>query len=263
MIWRSIALRASLQSSCAALAILSALQNSARDPLRTFTMASTANPYASAEVPYASSRSSASRHFICVYPCHNSGHARIRRSRTLQWPAGVSRNWLCSCSCPYPVFGTDAFRHVCCLLRPSIHGLSYKDVCGQLACTARLRDSCRDRGICRDKENPNVLTFTIDRDNHITALSSTPQAQVKPNAPRFSGVKDLVRLAKRWPGPRLVEIWNRLPGPKPVKKFTNRGARYSGLRRRRRRIVPSFRGESPSPLPGRDRTCAYGKGIKA
>jgi hypothetical protein len=67
-----------------------------------------------------------------------------------------------------------------------------------------------------------VLTFTIDRNNHITALTSTPQAQLNPEASRFSGVKDLGRLAKRWPGPRLVEIWNALPGQKPVKKFTNR-----------------------------------------
>jgi hypothetical protein len=51
-----------------------------------------------------------------------------------------------------------------------------------------LRDSCRDRGIFRDKENPKVLTFTIDRNNHITALNSTQQAQVDPEAARFSSV---------------------------------------------------------------------------
>jgi hypothetical protein len=67
-----------------------------------------------------------------------------------------------------------------------------------------------------------VLTFTIDRNNHITALTSTPQAQVNPEVTRFSDIRDLGRLAKRWPGPRLVEIWNGLPGHKPVKKFTNR-----------------------------------------
>jgi hypothetical protein len=78
----------------------------------------------------------------------------------------------------------------------------------ELAYAAHLRDSCRDRGICRDKENPNVLTFTIDRNNRITALNSTPQAQVNPEAARFSGFQDLGRLTKSWPGARLVEIWN-------------------------------------------------------
>ena len=67
-----------------------------------------------------------------------------------------------------------------------------------------------------------MLTFTIDRNNHITALTSTPQAQLNPAVTRFSDIRDLGRLAKRWPGPRLVEIWNALPGQKPVKKFTNR-----------------------------------------
>jgi hypothetical protein len=74
-----------------------------------------------------------------------------------------------------------------------------------------------------------VLTFTIDRNNHITALSSTPQAQVNPEAARFSGARDLDRLAKHWSGPRLVEIWNALPGQKPVKKFTNRKVAVSRI----------------------------------
>jgi Protein of unknown function (DUF3489) len=103
--------------------------------------------------------------------------------------------------------------------------------CGvkELDCSARLRDLYRDRGICRGKENPNVLTFTLDRNNHITALTTTPHAQVNPEAARFSGARDLDRLAKLWSGPRLVEIWNALPGQKPVKKFTNRKAAVSRI----------------------------------
>jgi len=99
----------------------------------------------------------------------------------------------------------------------------------EVACAAQLRDSCRDRGNYRDKENPNVLTFTIDRSNHITALTSTPQAQVNPEATRFSGARDLGRLAKHWSGPHLVEIWNALPGQKPIKKFTNRKVAVSRI----------------------------------
>jgi len=80
MIWRSIALRASLQSSFADSAILSALQNSARDPLRTFTRVSTANPHASAEAAYAPRRSSASRHFILRLSVPQS-YPSLRRTR--------------------------------------------------------------------------------------------------------------------------------------------------------------------------------------
>ena len=84
-----------------------------------------------------------------------------------------------------------------------------------------------------------MLTFTIDRNNHITALTSTPQAQVNPEAAHFSGVRDLVRLAKRWPGPRLVEIWNGLPGQKPVKKFTNRKVAVSRIWAAAQSLVPN------------------------
>jgi hypothetical protein len=83
----------------------------------------------------------------------------------------------------------------------------------ELDCAAHLRDSCRDRGRYATKENPIVLTFAIDRNNHITALPATQQAQVNPDVAPFSSTEERDCLAKRWPGPRLV---------KPVKKFTNR-----------------------------------------
>ena len=51
-----------------------------------------------------------------------------------------------------------------------------------------------------------MLTFTIDRNNHITALTTTPQAQVNPEDARFSGAKELGRITKRWPGPLWCAI---------------------------------------------------------
>src|SRR5439155_1794366 len=68
---------------------------------------------------------------------------------------------------------------------------------------------------------------TIDRNNHIAVFTSP--GQVNPEAVRFRGAGELCRLAKRWPGPRLVEIWNALPGQKPVKKFTNRKVAVSRI----------------------------------
>lgn len=38
----------------------------------------------------------------------------------------------------------------------------------------------------------------------------------------FGTKEQLRRLFSRWPGTRLVEIWNELPGVKPVRKFTDR-----------------------------------------
>jgi hypothetical protein len=104
------------------------------------------------------------------------------------------------------------------------------------------RDSFHDRGIARGKESPNVLTFTIDRNNRITALTPNERAQVNPDSARFHDAKDLDRLAKRWPGSRLVEIWNALPGQKPVNKFTNRKVAVS-------RIWAAAQSLTPEPSP--------------
>jgi hypothetical protein len=106
-----------------------------------------------------------------------------------------------------------------------------------------------------------VLTFTIDRNNHITALTSTSQAQLNPEAVRFNGVRDLGRLAKRWPGPRLVEIWNALPDHKPVKKFTNRKVAVSRIWAAAQSLAPhrdtaALRHHSCSRLLNSERTPA-------
>jgi hypothetical protein len=67
-----------------------------------------------------------------------------------------------------------------------------------------------------------LTTYTIDKENSITAFASAKMATSKLDAERFSRTKELARLADKWPAPRLVEIWNTLPGVTPVKKFTSR-----------------------------------------
>jgi hypothetical protein len=69
-----------------------------------------------------------------------------------------------------------------------------------------------------------MTTFTINSENNITVHGSAAEAKSIPEAEQFSSAKELGRLAAHWPGSRLVEVWNALPGQKPVKKFTNRKA---------------------------------------
>jgi len=63
-------------------------------------------------------------------------------------------------------------------------------------------------------------TFTIDADDNITAYD-TPQAAAKGSAalPRFSSQAELAQLAAEWPGSRWAEVWNSIPGHKPVSKL--------------------------------------------
>ena len=74
-----------------------------------------------------------------------------------------------------------------------------------------------------------MTTFTIDSHHNITAFGSAKDAKSNPEATRFSSAKELSRLAEKWPASRLVEIWNTLPGQKPVSRFTSRQAGVSRI----------------------------------
>ena len=69
-----------------------------------------------------------------------------------------------------------------------------------------------------------MKTFTIDADNSITAFASEKEAASADctTLACFTSEQELEKLAATWPGDRLIEIWNSLPGVTPVKKFTDR-----------------------------------------
>jgi uncharacterized protein DUF3489 len=66
-----------------------------------------------------------------------------------------------------------------------------------------------------------MATFTIDSENHITGYV-LGEAVPDGNAERFTTEGELAELAAQWPSSRLGEVWNSIPGSKPVKKFTDR-----------------------------------------
>ncbi len=67
------------------------------------------------------------------------------------------------------------------------------------------------------------MTFTIDVDNNITILDSPQKIEERQEGTEaFSNPQELAALAGKWPGSRLVGIWNSLPGVEPVDRFTSR-----------------------------------------
>jgi len=66
-----------------------------------------------------------------------------------------------------------------------------------------------------------MTIFTIDSENNIAAHGSQSEITVK-EAAQFTTEKELWQLAAAWAGSRLVDIWNRIPGLTPVKRFTSR-----------------------------------------
>jgi len=66
-----------------------------------------------------------------------------------------------------------------------------------------------------------MKTFTINDSNEIVAFATPAEAAATTATPfdAFASEQELAELAKAWPGSRMVEIWNSLPGVTPVKKF--------------------------------------------
>jgi hypothetical protein len=68
--------------------------------------------------------------------------------------------------------------------------------------------------------------FSITANNQVRVFSSEQEAPA--GGAVFRSAEELSAAAKQWPAARLVEVWNQLPGAKPVRKFTDR---TSGVRR--------------------------------
>src|SRR5712671_3756535 len=85
------------------------------------------------------------------------------------------------------------------------------------------------------------MTFVIDADNNIAAYAADTAptgAELKLNEHSFSSEKELANLAGTWPGARLIEIWNSLPGATPVKKFTDRKKAVARIWKSIQSLVP-------------------------
>jgi hypothetical protein len=68
-----------------------------------------------------------------------------------------------------------------------------------------------------------MSAFTIDVENNITIFASRKEIEGSgEGTDTFSNLEGLTALADKWPGARLVEIWNSLPGVQPVERFTSR-----------------------------------------
>jgi Protein of unknown function (DUF3489) len=68
----------------------------------------------------------------------------------------------------------------------------------------------------------NKLTYTVDAENGITAHGFNEEVQRAEGTLAFTTENEFEALAADWPTSRLLDIWNRMPGHTPVKKFTSR-----------------------------------------
>src|SRR5258708_10559074 len=95
------------------------------------------------------------------------------------------------------------------------------------------------------------MTFVIDAENNITAYAADTApagAELKLSEHAFGSEKELANLAGTWPGARLIEIWNSLPGATPVKKFTDRKKAVARIWKSIQSLVPAQEA-NPAELP--------------
>jgi hypothetical protein len=64
--------------------------------------------------------------------------------------------------------------------------------------------------------------FTIHVDCKVGVVTFKSNHPSNEGSVKFSSERELRKLAADWPGPRLVEIWNQLPGVRKVTRFTDR-----------------------------------------
>ena len=98
-----------------------------------------------------------------------------------------------------------------------------------------------------------MTVFTIDQDNNITAFASGKKADSNPESERFRSAKELDKLARKWPGSRVIEIWNSLPGVSPVRKFTSRQVAIDRIWKAIQNLAPEDAAQAPSLAKKRTR----------
>jgi len=91
-----------------------------------------------------------------------------------------------------------------------------------------------------------VQAFTIDEDNNITVFASSKEAANGGGGIEiFTSDEELARLASNWPGTRLIEIWNSLPGVEPVRRFTSKPVAVTRIWKAIQHLKPASSANGP------------------
>jgi hypothetical protein len=83
-----------------------------------------------------------------------------------------------------------------------------------------------------------MTIFTIDSENNIAAHGSESEITDKA-CEQFTSENELAQLAADWRGRRLLDIWSRIPGLTPVKRFTSRRLAMARIWKAVQNLVPA------------------------
>ena len=90
-----------------------------------------------------------------------------------------------------------------------------------------------------------MTAFSIDSENNITVFASLKEIPgSEAGTETFTNQEEFAALADKWPGGRLVEVWNSLPGVQPVERFTSRRVAIGRIWKAIQHLKPSGAAQS-------------------
>jgi Protein of unknown function (DUF3489) len=99
--------------------------------------------------------------------------------------------------------------------------------------------------------NNTNRSFCIGATNDISFVAS--ELRNRTGGVIFSSERELSLRTARWPGSRLVQVWNRLPHVQPVKRFTDRRTAICRIWRAiQERRVNQIRGTGPQKIASKE-----------
>jgi hypothetical protein len=99
------------------------------------------------------------------------------------------------------------------------------------------------------------MPFTIDTENNITVFSSFKEIEGSGSGTEtFSSAEELAALSRNWPGARLVEIWNSLPGLEAIHRFTSRQVAVRRIWKAIQRLEPTGSVQKPTVTAKKEST---------
>ena len=99
------------------------------------------------------------------------------------------------------------------------------------------------------KERVKMKTYLIDAENSITVLG---ERQTDFEGEIFSSQKELADLAAKWPGNRLLDVYNGIPGLAPVKKLKGHKSAVAGIWKAIQSLDGGGATEAATPAPKQD-----------
>ena len=96
------------------------------------------------------------------------------------------------------------------------------------------------------KNKMRRTVFIIHLDRKVEVLTLKGKHPVGNCVMTFSNERELRRLAARWPGKRLVEIWNQLPGVRKITRFTDRDTAIRRIWAVAQELAPTDGGSPPA-----------------